>query len=127
MQVFPSVSGLDSAYRILGELHSSQKEYSKSLNDFSHIQNKNNDIVYMEAVNLLQLKKYKESNQLLSGLIKEKKYPSSDLLYQQGLCLLYLQDTIAACKWLNLASERDHIQANQLKGDLCANYSSNDL
>ncbi len=122
VQAYPSSSGLDSAYQMLGELHAAQKEYSKALNDFGHMKYKDNHVLYMEAVNLLVLEKYTESNKLLSKLIKEEKHPSSDLLYHQGLCLLYLQDTTAACQWLNLASQRDHAQAQQLKGDWCATY-----
>ncbi|MDB5258322.1 MAG: rane protein with repeat [Chitinophagaceae bacterium] len=124
LQAYPSSKGLDSAYRMIGEMQVHKSEYADALNSFSRIEHKDNHILYLQALSLIEVKKYKESNQILTQLIESEKNPSSDILYNKGLCLLYLQDTSAACQWLNLAAEHEHTKASALKGDWCYHYNT---
>lgn len=124
VKTYPSSNALDSAYRMIGEMQVNKKEYADALKSFNFIEHKDNQIVYLQALSLLEEKKYKESDQLLSQLIESEKNPSDDILYYKGLCLLYLQDTTAACQWLNRAAEHEHAKASILKGDWCYNLNN---
>jgi RsiW-degrading membrane proteinase PrsW (M82 family)/predicted negative regulator of RcsB-dependent stress response len=124
VQAYPSEKGLDSAYSMIGEMMVRKSEYADALNLFNRIEHKDNRILYLQAVCLLEVQKYKESNQILSQLIESEKNPSDDILYNKGLCLLYLQDTSAACHWLNLAAQHEHAKASALKGDWCYLYTT---
>ena len=123
VKTYPSSKTLDSAYRMIGEIQVNKKEYTEALKSLNLIQHKDNTILYWEALSLLEAKKYKESDQLFSQLIASEKNPSDDIFYHKGLCLLYLQDTIGACQWLNKAAEHEHVKASALKGDWCSGYN----